>query len=126
MLHPIYSMYFWELRGLSPNFHIHVSVSVLYIPRIGPLIILQQNIGRSIVGIYKTSQTHKLWKLGLPPRSSFSGNMCFEFSVLCLCSVLSIISYFIYVPYLCCKFFLHSSDIDYNLPIVFYYILIFC
>ncbi len=32
-----------ELRGLSPNFHIHVSVSDLYIPRIGPLIFLQQN-----------------------------------------------------------------------------------
>jgi hypothetical protein len=34
---------FWELRSLSPNFHIHVSVRDLYIPRIGPLIFLQQN-----------------------------------------------------------------------------------
>ncbi len=25
-----------KLRGLSPNFHIHVSVSDLYIPTIGP------------------------------------------------------------------------------------------
>jgi hypothetical protein len=33
---PIYGFLFWELRGLSPNFHIHVSVSDLYIPRIGP------------------------------------------------------------------------------------------
>ncbi len=33
---PIYVFLFWELRGLSPNFHIHVSVSHLYIPRIGP------------------------------------------------------------------------------------------
>jgi hypothetical protein len=32
-----------ELRGLSPNFHIHVSVIDLYIPRIGPNIFLQQN-----------------------------------------------------------------------------------
>ncbi len=32
-----------ELRGFSPNFHIHVFVSVLYIPRIGPHIFLQQN-----------------------------------------------------------------------------------
>jgi hypothetical protein len=32
-----------ELRGLSPNFNIHVSVSDLYIPRIGPHIFLQQN-----------------------------------------------------------------------------------
>jgi hypothetical protein len=33
---PIYVFLFWELRGRSPNFHIHVSVSDLYIPRIGP------------------------------------------------------------------------------------------
>jgi hypothetical protein len=32
----IYVFLFWELHGLSPNFHIHVSVSDLYIPRIGP------------------------------------------------------------------------------------------
>ncbi len=32
-----------ELRGLSPNFHIHVSVSDLCVPRIGPHIFLQQN-----------------------------------------------------------------------------------
>jgi hypothetical protein len=40
---PIYVFLFWELRGLSPNFHIHVSVNDLYIPRIGPHISLQQN-----------------------------------------------------------------------------------
>ncbi len=28
-----------------------------------------------------------MWKLGLWPRNLFSGNICFEFSVLCLCSV---------------------------------------
>ena len=28
---PIYEFLFWELHGLSPNFHIHVSVSDLYI-----------------------------------------------------------------------------------------------
>ncbi len=32
-----------ELRGLSSNFHIHVSVSDLYIPKFGPPIVLQQN-----------------------------------------------------------------------------------
>ncbi len=32
-----------ELCGLSPNFHIHVSVSDLYFPRIDPHIFLQQN-----------------------------------------------------------------------------------
>ncbi len=31
-----------ELCDLSPNFHIHVSVSDLYIPRISPHIFLQQ------------------------------------------------------------------------------------
>jgi hypothetical protein len=40
---PIYGCLFWELRGLSPNFHIHVSVSNLYIPRISPHIFLQHN-----------------------------------------------------------------------------------
>ena len=40
---PIYIFLFWELRSLSPNFHIHVSVSDLYIPRIGLPIWLQQN-----------------------------------------------------------------------------------
>ncbi len=32
-----------ELRGLSPNFHIHVSVSDLYFPAVGPPVFLQQN-----------------------------------------------------------------------------------
>jgi hypothetical protein len=27
-----------------------------------------------------------MWKLGLRPRKSLSGNICFDFSVLCLCS----------------------------------------
>jgi hypothetical protein len=31
-----------ELRGFSPNFHIHVSVSDLCIPMVGPPIFLQQ------------------------------------------------------------------------------------
>ncbi len=31
-----------KLLGLSPNFHIHVSVNHLYIPTIGPPIFLQQ------------------------------------------------------------------------------------
>ncbi len=42
-----YSIYVFpekELCGLSPNFHIHVSLSDLYIPTIGPPIFLQQNM----------------------------------------------------------------------------------
>ncbi len=41
-----------ELRGFVPSFHIHVPVSDLYIPTIGPPVLLQQQ-GRSIVGIHK-------------------------------------------------------------------------
>jgi hypothetical protein len=42
-----------KLRGHSPNFHIHVSVSDLYIPTID-LPILLQEICRPILGIYKS------------------------------------------------------------------------
>ncbi len=34
-----------ELRGHSPNFHIHVSVRDLYIPTIDLPILLQENMG---------------------------------------------------------------------------------
>ncbi len=30
MENPIFFILFWELRGLGPNFHIHVYVSILY------------------------------------------------------------------------------------------------
>jgi hypothetical protein len=33
-----------ELRGVSRNFHIHVSVSDLFIPKIGLPILLQENM----------------------------------------------------------------------------------
>jgi hypothetical protein len=42
------------LRGISPNFYIHVTVSGSSIPRIGPHIFLQHGIGRAIVEIYKS------------------------------------------------------------------------
>ncbi len=45
-------------------------------------------IGRRIMGIYKSLTDTWIWKLGLRPRNSFSGNICFKFSVLCLRSVL--------------------------------------
>jgi hypothetical protein len=50
---PIYVFLSWELRSLSTNFHIHVSVSDLYFPRIGPHISLQQN-RQTILEIYKS------------------------------------------------------------------------
>jgi hypothetical protein len=40
---PIYVFPEKEFRSLDPNFHIHVSVSDLYIPRIGPYIFLQKS-----------------------------------------------------------------------------------
>jgi hypothetical protein len=64
----------------------HSCVCDLYIPRIGPLISCSR-IGRSIVGIYKQLTDTWMLKLRLRPRHSFSGNICFEFSVLVLCSV---------------------------------------
>jgi hypothetical protein len=51
---PIYVFLFRELGGLSPNFHIHVSVSDLQIPRIGPHIWLQQNRQTNPGNIYKS------------------------------------------------------------------------
>jgi hypothetical protein len=42
-----------EYRGLSPNFHIHVSVSELYFPTMG-LPVLLEEIRRLILGIYKS------------------------------------------------------------------------
>ncbi len=81
----VYIFLIWELRGLSPNFHIHVSVSDLYIPRIGPHISSSRK-GRPIVEIYISLTDTWMWKLGLRPRYSFSGNICFKFSPFCLCS----------------------------------------
>ncbi len=84
---PIYVFLSWELRGLSPTFHINVSVSYLFIPRISPHTSCSR-IGRSIVGIYKSLTDTWMWKLGLWPRISFLGNIYFEFSVLVVCSAM--------------------------------------
>jgi hypothetical protein len=78
---PIYVFLFWELRGLSPNFHIHVSVSDFYISRIGPAISLQQNRQTDQGNIKNPSQTHECENWDLRPHNTFSGNICFEFSV---------------------------------------------
>jgi hypothetical protein len=50
---PIYVFSEMKLRGLVPNFHIHVSVSELHIPTIGPPICCSKICG-SILGIYKS------------------------------------------------------------------------
>jgi hypothetical protein len=51
---PIYVFLFWELRGHSTNFHIHVSVSNLriYSHDRSTYSFSYSRIGRSIVGIY--------------------------------------------------------------------------
>jgi hypothetical protein len=54
----VYIFLFWELRGLGPNFHIHVSVSDLYIPRIGPHISSAEKADPSWEYIIH-SQTHE-------------------------------------------------------------------
>ncbi len=44
-------------------------------------------IDRTIMGIYKSLTDTCMWKLRQWPRNSFSGNNCFQFSVLVICSV---------------------------------------
>ncbi len=82
----VYICLSWELSGLSPNFHIHVSVSDLYVPRIGPHISSSRK-GGPIVGIYKSAHRHMHVEIGLRPRYSFSGIICFKFSAFCFCNV---------------------------------------
>ncbi len=49
-------------------------------------------IGRPIMGnLYKSLTDTWMWKLGLRLHNFFSGNICFEFSVLCLCSAWSVV-----------------------------------
>ncbi len=76
-----------------------MSVSDLYIPRIGPHISSSRK-GRPTVRIYNSLTDTWMWKLGLRPRYSFSGNICFKFSAFCFCSVRDVwhMSYF-YFPF---------------------------
>jgi hypothetical protein len=62
------------------HLHIHVSVSDLYIPTIGPPFFLQQNrqTDRGNIEI-----THRIMNVGAGTevRSSFSGNICIRYCV---------------------------------------------
>ncbi len=54
--------------------------------------------GRSIVGIYKSLTYTWMWKLGLLSCNSFSGNIWFEFSLLCHFGLLSCTVTFTWAP----------------------------
>ncbi len=84
----VYIFLFWELWGLSPNFHIHVSMRDFYIPRIS-LHISSTRTSRPSVGIYNslTLTDTWMWKLGLRPRYLFFGNIWLKCLAFCLCSV---------------------------------------
>ncbi len=69
-----------KLRGLSPNFHIHVSVSDLYIPTIGPPIFLQPNRQTNRGNMYKSLTETWMKELGTRPRS-FIFVLNFRYSV---------------------------------------------
>ncbi len=77
---PIYVFPEKELHGLSPNFHIYMSASDLYILKIDPHIFLQRNRQTDPAG------RHMNVEIGTGAAQSFYGNICFEFSVLCLLS----------------------------------------
>jgi len=75
---PNYVFLFWVLRCLSPNSHIHMSVSDLYIPRISTHISCSI-MGWSIVGIYKSLTNTWMWNMGLWKSNSFSENIASNF-----------------------------------------------
>ncbi len=61
-----------KLRGIIPNFYVHVSVNDLYIPTIGPQT-QYSKIGGPIIGIYKSLTDTWMQKFGTRPCSSFLG-----------------------------------------------------
>ncbi len=75
---PIYVFPEKELCGLCPDFHIHVSVSDLYIPRIGLLIFLQQNRETDPWNIKIVHRNINV-EIGTAAAHFFSGNICLKF-----------------------------------------------
>ncbi len=71
-----------ELRDHNPNFHIHASVSDLYIPMIDLPILLQDTCG-PILEIFKSLTDKRMWKLGMRPHNSQKRNTSMGFSLQC-------------------------------------------
>ncbi len=70
-----------KLYGLVPNFYIHVSVSDLYIPTIGPQTQYSEKKRTHRGNILFTDAW--MQKLGTRPHNFISENICLEFSVQC-------------------------------------------
>ncbi len=82
---PIYVLSEMKLRGLFPNFHIHVSVSDYIFP--GPVHLFCCSKKADVSCEYiNRSQIHECRDWETRPSSFISGKICFEFSVQCLCS----------------------------------------
>ncbi len=81
-VNPIYVFPEKKLCGLSPTVHIHVSVSDLYIPRIGPHNSYSR-IGRPFVGIYKSLTDTWMNKTHIYLKSKFA-TLFFDVSTVCL------------------------------------------
>ncbi len=76
-----------ELRGPSPPTFICLRAKYIYCIFLGSVHIFScSRLSRPIAGICKSLTDTWMWKLGLRPRNSFSGNFCFAFSLLRLCS----------------------------------------
>ncbi len=91
---PIYVFREKELRGLSPNFHIHVSVSDLYIPRIGQLFGRIGGVADQSWEYINRSQAHKCgnwnWGRELPFLGIFVSN--FQYCVFPVCTRANLIN----------------------------------
>jgi hypothetical protein len=76
-----------ELRGLCTNFHIHVSVSDLYIPTFGPPNIFLQQKRQTDQRNIQIANRNMNAVIGTVATQFLPGNICFEVLVLCLCRV---------------------------------------
>jgi hypothetical protein len=75
---PIYVSPEMKLSGFLPKFHIHVSVSDLYISTIGPPILLQRNRQTDCVVNIKIAHRYMILGLGTRPCSFISGEYLFR------------------------------------------------